>query len=348
MESLEVRQELPPGFLDMAATEIYREFSGPTLIHLPGERSPAVFVSILLHGNEEVGLKAVQRSLRSLGERPLPREMILLIGNPQAAKAGLRKLPEQEDFNRVWPGTDHPASAIRECMQAVCQYAEQRGLFVSLDLHNNSGTNPFYSCINRVDSQSLHLALLFARTVVYFRRPLGVQSAAMAKICPAITCECGQIGNETGVEHASDLITACLHLLELPTYPPPASDYHLLHTIATVKIPPQCSVAFDDCRSPADFQFAADFDHLNFRPLPARTVIGRRRTECREGLMVTDEEGRDMASHYFEIVQREIVLRVPTIASMLTPNERAVLDDCLGYLMEEYPLPEATSFLKKH
>jgi hypothetical protein len=34
------------------------------------------------------------------------------------------------------------------------------------------------------------LARLFSRPVVYFERPVGVQSAALAKICPAVTRPC--------------------------------------------------------------------------------------------------------------------------------------------------------------
>jgi hypothetical protein len=34
---------------------------------------------------------------------------------------------------------------------------------------------------------------LFSRTVVYFQQPFGVQSAALATICPAVAVECGRV-----------------------------------------------------------------------------------------------------------------------------------------------------------
>ena len=55
-------------------------------------------------------------------------------------------------------------------------------MFASIDIHNNTGLNPHYGCVNRLDPPFLHLATLFSRIVVYFKRPLGVQSAAFASV----------------------------------------------------------------------------------------------------------------------------------------------------------------------
>ncbi len=93
----------------------------------------------MLHGNEDVGLKAVQRALGKFRDRALPRDCMLLIGNIEAARAGLRKMPEQFDFNRVWPGTELPPSPIADTMREVVEYARCEGVFASLDLHNNTG-----------------------------------------------------------------------------------------------------------------------------------------------------------------------------------------------------------------
>ena len=63
-------------------------------------------------------------------------------------------------------------------MRAVVDIMRERGVFASIDLHNNTGSNPHYACVNRLDNRYLHLATLFARTVVYFLRPTGVQSVS--------------------------------------------------------------------------------------------------------------------------------------------------------------------------
>jgi len=338
---LQIRKDLPDGFLTARAADLHGYFNGPTLIHLAGQRSPAVFVSILLHGNEDVGLKAIQQVLSSFTGRALPRELLLFIGNIEAAKYGLRKLPNQEDFNRVWPGTTHPMSAITECMSQVVEYARRADVFVSLDLHNNTGTNPHYSCIDTIDARTIQLALLFARTIVYFRVPLGVQTGAMGALCPAITCECGKVGDMSGVERASDLIDACLHMLELPSHWPNRSDYHLLHSIATIKVGAEWSITFGEQDNAADLQFSKELDHWNFRALPTGTVFGKRRPDSRAMLSVFDDQDQEVPLSVFKVTNNDIVLQRSVIPAMLTMNIQIVRDDCLGYFMEEYSIPES-------
>ncbi len=118
----------------------------------------------------------------------------------------------------------------------------------------------------------LHLARLFGRTVVYFEQPVGVQSAALAKICPAVTVECGRAGDAAGVAHAAELITSALALRHFPDHPVPDSDLDLMRTFAIVKVPPDASFSYDG--SDADFRFRADLDRLNFSELDPGTCSG--------------------------------------------------------------------------
>jgi succinylglutamate desuccinylase len=333
---LQVRHELPREFFSFTASDLHACFQGPTVIHLPGKRVPAVFISIMLHGNEDVGLKAVQMALAQYACQMLPRELILFVGNTEAAQYGLRKLPQQLDFNRVWPGTDHVPSPLTEYMQRVVDYTKQAGAFVSLDLHNNTGANPHYSCINRVDSLSLQLALLFARTIVFFERPLGVQSAAMTELCPSITCECGKVGDAAGVERAARLIEACLQMLELPNHCPEKGDYHLLRTVATIKVNPNSSFGFGGTNSMADLVLPDDLARLNFQPLLSGAVLGSQQPTANSTLMVFNEHDEDVTADYLAVVNNQVVLKQPVIPSMLTANSQVIRDDCLGYFMEEY------------
>ena len=332
----QIHRELPPEFLTLTASELHKHFQGPTVIHLPGKRSPPVFISILLHGNEDVGLSAVQAALAQYSHQTLPRELILFIGNTEAAQHGLRKLPHQLDFNRVWPGTDLPTSPISEYMRNVVDYVKKVGAFVSLDLHNNTGANPHYSCVNRVDARTLHLALLFARTIVYFKRPLGVQSAAMTELCPSITCECGKVGDASGVERATRLIEACLQMLELPEHYPQACDYHLLRTVATIKVNPRSSFGFSGSSITADLILPDDLARLNFRPLSNGTVFGRQQPGREPALIIFSEKDEDVTDDFLAIIDDEIVLNQAVIPSMLTTNAQVIRDDCLGYFMEEF------------
>ena len=37
---------------------------------------------------------------------------------------------------------------------------QARGLFASIDIHNNTGINPHYGVVNRLDHAVLHLSLI--------------------------------------------------------------------------------------------------------------------------------------------------------------------------------------------
>ena len=54
---------IPAGFLEASAGGLHQVLPGPTLIHLPGRKPDPLFVSVLLHGNEYTGLKAIQNVL---------------------------------------------------------------------------------------------------------------------------------------------------------------------------------------------------------------------------------------------------------------------------------------------
>ncbi|MDP3123204.1 MAG: M14 family metallopeptidase, partial [Thiobacillus sp.] len=204
MESVKLTHydAVPPGLLDLPASRLGEVLPGPALIHLPGRRSPPLFVSVLLHGNEDTGWLAAQTVLKKYAAAELPRALSLYIGNVAAARSGVRRLDGQPDYNRVWLGSEEPDSAETAMMLQVVDAMRARGVFASLDIHNNTGLNPHYACVNRLEPNFLHLATLFSRVVVYFIRPLGVQSAAFAELCPSVTLEFGKPGTPGSVDHA--------------------------------------------------------------------------------------------------------------------------------------------------
>jgi succinylglutamate desuccinylase len=328
---------LPDGLLEVAADGLAELLGGPTLIHLPGRRPEPLFVSVLAHGNETTGFHAVQSLLQKYLDQELPRALSLFIGNVDAARQGQRYLDGQPDYNRVWPGTAHAECDETRMLQRVVDSMRARGAFASIDVHNNTGINPHYACINRIDNRFLHLASLFSRTVVYFIRPLGVQSMAMSQVCPAVTIECGKPSHEYGTAHARDYIDACLHLQALPDHPVASHDVDLFHTVATVKIPEQVSFGFDD--EAVDLRLLSDIDHLNFRELPAGTPLGWLRDGTMLQLDVRDENDQDVQDRYFAVTDSRLITVRPLMPSMFTLDRDIIRQDCLGYLMERL-LPE--------
>ncbi|MDH5694526.1 MAG: succinylglutamate desuccinylase/aspartoacylase family protein, partial [Gammaproteobacteria bacterium] len=101
-----VMYDYPERLLHCTAADLMSVLGAPTLLHLDGEKEQPLFVSVLLHGNEDVGLLAIQKILKKYQGQKLPRPVSVFIGNVQAAALGMRYLNGQQDYNRVWPGVE--------------------------------------------------------------------------------------------------------------------------------------------------------------------------------------------------------------------------------------------------
>lgn len=333
---LHVRDDIPDGLLDCAVEDLHTILKGPTLIHLSGRRQEPLFVSVLLHGNEPVGMQAIQQLLKRYEAQELPRSLSLFIGNVSAAANKQRRLDAQPDYNRVWGEGETPEHAM--AAEVVAQMRE-RDVFASIDVHNNTGLNPHYGCVNKLDHDFLRLATNFSRTVVFFTKPEGVQSAAFAELCPAVTLECGQPEQEYGVKHAAEFLDTVLNMARFSDRQVPEHDIDLFHTVALVKVPETVSFSFDNADD-VDLCFEADLDHMNFRELPAGTMLGQVKEGAEVKLEAMDERGDDRGAHYFAMEDGFLQLNQSVMPSMLTLNEKVIRQDCLCYLMERLKLPE--------
>ncbi len=329
---LKVFNRVPKGFCSASASELFSLLGGPCVIHLSGRRPTPLFVSVLLHGNEDTGFEAIKCLLQKYHNKELPRALSVFVGNVSAAAQGLRRLDDQPDYNRVWPGGDLTATKEGKMVASLVKTMAARKVFAAIDVHNNTGLNPHYACVNRLDKRHFHFATLFSRTVVYFIRPKGAASTAMAELCPAVTIECGQPGAANSVSHALEFIDAALHLAEHPVHEMAEHDMDLFHNVAIVKVPDAVRFHFGD--GEADIHFHKDIDHLNFRELPIGVSFARISNDCGPPLQVWDEQGDDLFNQYFKIVDGELCTQRVVMPSMLTLDERVIRQDCVCYLME--------------
>lgn len=337
---LNVLNDLPESLLECEASDLHNHLGGPTLIHLKGKKKSPLFLSVLLHGNEDTGWCALRDLLKKYQNKTLPRGVSIFIGNVEAAKHNVRFLDGQPDYNRIWRvGSKERPSPEHKMMQQVANIMRQHKPFASIDIHNTTGINPHYACVNRLDHHFFHLATLFSRTVVYFVRPESVQSSVFSEFCPAITVECGQPGHANGVAHALEFLDACLHLSHIPDHDVRAHDIDLFHTVAIAKVLPEVSFCFK--KEKCDIRFPYDMDHMNFRELPANTTFGWVNGQSDVPLDVRDEQGREVRDLYFEVKNGELKLRTPVMPCMLTVSAQAIRQDCLCYLMERYPITAA-------
>ncbi|MCW8957286.1 MAG: M14 family metallopeptidase [Gammaproteobacteria bacterium] len=329
--------KLPNGFLSCKVEHLHDILQKPTLIHLQGEIEQPLFISTLLHGNETTGFYALQNLLQEYKDQKLPRSLSIFIGNTEAAVTSQRRLERQIDYNRIWPGTHEHYLAEAHMMQQITDIMRELKPFASIDIHNNTGRNPHYGCINALDNRYLSLAGMFSNTVVYFTSPKGVQSAAFAEFCPAVTLECGQSGEVDGVLHATRYLQRVINLQQLPTEPP--QHINLYHTVARVMIPEGYSFGFAD---DATINLYPEIEMYNFCELKPGTAFAWVEPESSGYLETYDENEHETGREYFIYNdQHEIVLRKPVMPSMLTVNTTAIRQDCLCYLMEKISIPSS-------
>lgn len=326
---------LPPGVLDLPAERLCEVFEGPTLIRIEGEKRAPLFVSVLLHGNEHSGWAAMKKLMGTMRSKPR-RPILLFVGNVPAARVNARMLPGQADYNRIWRGNAHS-----ECAWAQQLLTEMRteGLFAAVDIHNNTGRNPLYSCIPRLDEPFVHLAQLFSKHAVYFLHPPQTQTNAFGDFVPAITLECGLSGDKGGVARAAEFLKECLLMDEFPARESTPREHELSIYQTKVRLVVSAAATLtwegDLAEAGASLILRRDLDMLNFTQVPAGTVLGWYRGEKP---ISEDLETEQSGAPFLRMENGQIVLTRPCIPSMLTLSERIIREDCLGYLMEPYPL----------
>ena len=326
---LKILDHLPPGLADCPAEGLEEVLGGPTLLHLPGERPDPLFLSVLLHGNEIAGWEAVRGILRDFSGASLPRSLSVFIGNVTAARLGLRRLDDQPDYNRVWNGGDSPEHRMAS---QVIDEMRNRSPIASIDVHNTTGPNPHYACVNGLDGRSLYLARRFSRTAVYFHAVLGMQSMAFSELCPSITIECGLPDSPEGIVHARAYLEQRLFEESVPDRLPAMEELELFHTLARVRIPEGLSFSFR--KKDADFYMPEKLVEQNFQELPQGTAFGTWGEGVAQRLRVEDEDGKEAFDVFFENQGRQLTVRRPFYLSMLTTRSKIVEQDCLCYLME--------------
>jgi hypothetical protein len=315
--------------------DIYKVLKKPTLIELKADvsasRQNPIFISVLMHGNETSGFEILKRFLQK-HIHSLSRPLMIFIANIEATKEGLRHLETQPDYNRVCRGTELSDFKEIDMMEQIEAIVESKKPFLSIDFHNNTGTNPNYACISRLEEEHINLASMFSAIVVYFTKPQGVLSLSLSKICPSITCECGLSMSEDGINNSLVLLERCFTLDDLKQKKNLKKNLNIFHTFAKVKISQDCNVSIGN--SSADISFLDNFDDMNFTKLSSSTTIALLKKPMDSIIEVTNENGENITNDIFYVKNSELKTKKQLIPSMLTPNIKIMKDDCLCYLME--------------
>lgn len=324
---------IPDEFLTAKAEALQDILKAPTLFHLNGINPQPLFICTLLHGNETTGLYAIQRLLKKYHGRALPRSISLFIGNLAAAKENQRRLDTQDDYNRIWPGSHHNDSAEKDMMQIVTSIMRKKKPFASIDIHNNTGKNPHYACINILNPHGLVLASMFSNIAVYFTDPKGVQSSAFSDFCPAVVLECGQASDRSGEDHALAYLETILQLEDLSSHN--SHNLKLYHTIARVTIPKTVTMGNSTDDRTSDIFLNEQLEDENFHQIEPGTEFASVNSTKEKLIVVNSESHEDITSEYIERDQGKLLFKKPVTLSMFTTCEKAIRQDCICYFMEE-------------
>ena len=319
---------LPPGLADVEARTVRRVFPNSALIRLEGRRPAPLMLGVLLHGDEDVGLVVLQRLQAWMKTHPLPRSLLIFVGNVAAAQAGVRKLPGQPDYNRLWKGGPAPEHALAARVLAAFDGAEP---FAHIDLHNNTGANPHYSCVHNDRADTRQLASFFSPLAMHTHNPPSMFSNSRADTVPAVTAECGQAGEAAGEDAAFDLVMAALHLDHFRGAPD--RDLTVYDVTGRIEIADDAVLAFEHGAT-GDLELPPKLESWNFFERPEGSTFARR-LSARPVMTVYDDDRNDVTDRFFRMDGDRVILTRTATPAMLTVNAAAIRNDCLGYLMEK-------------
>ncbi|NIQ01049.1 MAG: peptidase M14, partial [Nitrospinaceae bacterium] len=173
-------------------------------------------------------------------------------------------------YNRIWNGGETPEHALAD---QVVDTVTRDGIFATVDVHNSSGKNPHYACINRLENPYVNLGRRFSRTLVYFTRPAEVLSCRFAPYGPSISIESGLPGEPQGVQHVAQFLEECLRGESIPGEAIENPDCDLYHSTVCIRVPRRSTVGFENNGSNLDFCFIENLDLINFSELPENALL---------------------------------------------------------------------------
>lgn len=324
---MHIKNQLPTELLMNPPNLAYQMIDDLSVFHLKGEFNEPLVISTLLHGNETSGFEALRLLMCKYENKPLPRDIILVFGNIQAARLGIRQLKGQVDFNRIW---DQGESDEHLKTRKILQYLQTQNLFAAIDLHNTSGKNPYYVAIDQLSHRTIALAQFISDRIVYFKEPHSVFSAALAEFCPSITFEAGLSGNLEIINYIAGFLDEILNMKSLPQISAHKKQVQILHSYGRICIPENTEFVFGE--NSACLSIDKNLDRHNFELVHPGTVFAQNARDIQ--FIVLDENSQNIASSYFKNENGILTTTQEFIPSLITTHPEIAKDDVLGYIMK--------------
>jgi hypothetical protein len=263
-------------------------------------------------------------------------DLWVFIGNVHAASQdgwfAHRYLNGQEDFNRVW-GRGAPMTPMRRIAAAVIAALDTADLEAAIDIHNNTGENPYYAILPERTDAALALATACADTVVEWGLRVYSLIEELSRRCPTVAVECGISGRPENHAFAAGVLH---RFLSAPSFERPRiASPSLLRMAYRVSVRPEVKFTFTD-RLPSGYNLALQpgLDRHNFGMLLAGTALGRVRDGASMPLEALDLNGDDATGRFFEIrSDGRLIVSEDVTPVMMTRNALQTRRDCLFYIV---------------
>jgi hypothetical protein len=314
-----------------------RWLGGPALIRLRGARPGRVrALSVLLHGNETSGARALHAWLRA-GRQPLT-DVLCLVGGVRAALQDPplthRFVPGERDLNRCFgaPRDDAPGRLAQAFLRAL--HAARPDCLI--DIHNTSTPGPAFAVAPHEDPAHEALAALFCRNLVITDLALGALMDLSGDPCPTVTIECGASADPAADAIAREGLQRYLLEERVPGALPEHPGLELFHHPVRLELEPGTRIAWGDAPVPgADLTVARGLERLNFSTTTPALALGWLGPRGLAPLRVRDGSGRDLRERWFRNDAGCLRATLPLRLFMITASAEMALGDCLLYAAPE-------------
>lgn len=303
--------------LDLPAKELHRYIDGPTFFDLRTHGRQPFFVSVLLHGNETSGWEGLRQFRKDYPNS----SMLVFVGNVHAAAMGMRHLPHEQDFNRVW----NQPPWVYEIDELVLKTHP----WCAVDIHNNSSPNPHYCVLTDLRDRTLALAKMFSNKVIFTNHTENILARNLAYQCPAVTVETGTVDDPLSSKRAYQLMLKLSQLDGFPVenLPPRVDDFEAYETLGIVR----ATKATNDLN---DYPlFNPILEKHSFKTLKAGTRFVDHLSSPWEISVENPATDQILTDQFFDIQDSEVFLAQDVVLSMFTADPVLASQDCICYFL---------------
>lgn len=298
-----------------------------SLFKVAGEdHSRAALVTVMLHGNEPCGFRAMLREINA--NRKYPFDLYWLVGNVKAAQIEPpftnRVVPGGQNYNRIWvakPTTEAERQALE-----VFEYFRDKSVVGMLDIHSFTPKDtPQHCFIGDQSEQNVRLTRRivtpYAHTFV-IDNPMGTIAERFALYIPSISVECGTNGTQEADDYAYDALQR--FFVEIGVLPGQNNDVPqgLYLNMTNLKLLPDVRPVWAAERDPhADITIRPDVGKLNVREQPTGTFYAY--ASRLDGLYAIRQGGRELSSEQvFDFREGKLYFRRNFVPNLMSPVER--------------------------